>query len=654
MDEIIEGEFEEIDSDDLVQSRSDEDILEEAMCRYKKAKNAWEPLIENWTFYTRFAYGDQWDEARRLQRTSKKRSVVTYNKVEEAIRSVVGNAAANPAGIKVHPISGNSNTAKVIDGLIRHIEYESNAKGAYNYALECAVTGGWGAWRVRPKECDDGTFTIAIERIKHPTSLIFDPDSEDIGFTDAQYCFYIRKVPRGQFEKDYPNVNPGKIDPKISDWYDKESVQIAEYWVKDGSKVNQYIITGDLILSKNEDYPGKYIPFIFCPGKEIEIEDQREFRGMVNNVVDMQRILNYAKSEQADLLSGNHKSQWLVEASMIAGDGMQRMWNNANNSNLPYLVYNSKDGNRPIQIDPPPPPAALITAAQEADNDIRAALGIREPLKDIPATQSGKAIALQIQQSNIGSFLFIDNHNTAIKRTGTIIIDLIPHIYTGPQVINIMGADDQITATKVNQAYVENGEQVMHDLTSGKYSCTISVGPSYESQRSENKDRIKELVTAYPQLMQLAGDLVVKNLDFNDSEELALRLRAGIPPQVLAASSPSNGDKSSQLQNLGMQLQQMQLQMQQSQQMMQQMQQENAQLKQQLNDKSMDYQLKDKEIQARIQIAMMNNQAKSQLQQQEAENDSDLLAQKASHDIITGVHSASIKHVESIGNVGMI
>ena len=137
-----------------------------------------------------------------------------------------------------------------------------------------------------------------------------------------------------------------------------------------------------------------------------------------------------------------------------------------------------------------------------------------------------------------------------------------------------MGDDGQITPAKINQPYLENGQWVSHDLANGKYSVRLSTGPTYESQRAETAERLTDLVQKYPQMMQLAGDLIVKNLNFVGADELAMRLRASIPPQILAASNPSNADQAP------MQLAASQNQMQQMQQQMQQMQAENQALKQ--------------------------------------------------------------------------
>jgi len=66
------------------------------------------------------------------------------------IRQVVNDARQNRPSIKVLPKDSKADieTAEVISGLIRNIEQSSNADVAYDTAIDAAVSGGFGYWRV--------------------------------------------------------------------------------------------------------------------------------------------------------------------------------------------------------------------------------------------------------------------------------------------------------------------------------------------------------------------------------------------------------------------------------------------------------------------------------------------------------------------------
>jgi hypothetical protein len=67
--------------------------------------------------------------------------------------------------------------AQIYEGIIRHIEYVSNAQQAYANATYCQVMGGIGYWRVLVDYMHDDTFDqeIYIKRIADPTQVYLDP-----------------------------------------------------------------------------------------------------------------------------------------------------------------------------------------------------------------------------------------------------------------------------------------------------------------------------------------------------------------------------------------------------------------------------------------------------------------------------------------------
>ena len=557
---------------------TDEDIIEEALERFEYAKDAWDNIHQQYREDVRFCNGEQWEDKILRLREQENRSVLTYNKLISNIKYIVNNARMNMPSITCSPYTegADQNTAKVYDGLIKYILYNSNAKTVFANSLRQSVMGGLGAFRLVVEPDMDGQPDFFVRGIKDPTTVYIDPDAERFCFEDMKYCFVISWMLKTDFEKKYPDASSTPIDSD-SNWFQKDKVQIAEYWYKEDGQVKMVIMTANEILESLDNYRPRYIPIVYIVGEEYVIDDVREYKGICRDVKDIQRLLNYAKSETADYLARSAKQQWLISDKQMGV--YQDKWNSANIQQYNYLPYEDSGTGAPTQIQPQVPPTALIQAAQDSDNDMRAAIGIRDPLQDVPQTQSGKAINLQISEGNIGIYNYYDSLKDGILMLGKILVDAIPHYYDDPKIAQIMGEDGQITPAKINQQYIENGQWVEHNLASGKYSVRLSTGPTYESQRAETAERLTDLVQKYPQMMQLAGDLIVKNLNFTGSDELAMRLRAAIPPQVLAASNPTNADQAP------MQLAASQNQLQQLQQQMKQLQMENQVLKQEQQTK---------------------------------------------------------------------
>src|SRR5690554_3792624 len=124
---------------------------------------------------------EQWPEAIRKQREAEGRPCLTIDKLGPVIRQVVNDSRQNKPSIKVHPVDsdGDPETAEVINGLIRNIEYTSNADVAYDTAVECAVGGGFGYIRVGLDYAYDDSFDldIKIERVPNPLAVYPDPHS---------------------------------------------------------------------------------------------------------------------------------------------------------------------------------------------------------------------------------------------------------------------------------------------------------------------------------------------------------------------------------------------------------------------------------------------------------------------------------------------
>jgi hypothetical protein len=278
-----------------------------------------------------------------------------------------------------------------------------------------------------------------------------------------------------------------------------------------------------------------------------------------------------------------------------------------------------------------------MAVGQEADADLRAAIGIRDPLADVPETQSGKAIALQISQGNIGTYQFFASLKSTIRYCATDVVELIPYYYNYEHVRMIMGNDGNVTAVQIKQEYEENGQKVMHDLAAGKYSVVLSEGADYETQRAEALDRITDFIKADPEMMKMYGDMFFNLQDWKGSEEAAARARTLVPPNALAASNATNGDTTA---NMQANMSQMQIEMQKMQQALQVTQQKNQELEQQqqaklieINAKSQaDLHMRQLEFQHELNLKQIDNTAKSTQIAQKGVVDNDLIEKQGQVD----------------------
>ena len=475
-------DFENDDFEKEIEKESEvldlDDIFKEAIENYSNAKESWKEIFDESIEDREFGlFGDQWDPKLEILRRRENRTVAVFNKCAPNIRFVVNNALRDCPAIKVSPKDSSKNDeAEAIADIVRMIENESNSKDVYSHTFQDAVAGGYSVFEICVDDSYDDDEKIKIKRILEPTTILPDPYSIEPDLSDMEFLIREKSITKKEFQRKYPNSPFESIKDENKNMWTKDSATLLEYWMKKNGKVEWYILNGNEILDSSEiygGYKGKYIPFVFIIGEDISINGERHFKSIIRDIKDYQKTLNYMESEAIDYVSKNSNAPYLVSDKSI--EKYMDVWNVSNTKNLPYLPY-EEGKSVPQRMDPPKTPIGYVESISRLDLDIRSTIGIRDPLQDIPATQSGKAIKLQLAQQNLGTYVWVDHLNRAIKHCGKILVDLIPHYFNYPHSQQLLGIDGQINSKNI-MIPDENGK--MLDL-SGKYSVTISTGASKE------------------------------------------------------------------------------------------------------------------------------------------------------------------------------
>lgn len=347
-------------------------------------------------------------------------------------------------------------------------------------------------------------------------------------------------------------------------------------------RIEWFKIVGGVIVDERIE-PGKYIPLVRVIGEEAVIEGQLERKGHVRALKDPQRMYNYWSSSAVEYVALQSKSPYVAAAESI--EAFQKYWDTANVENYSVLPYNARDDQgqplpEPRRQDPPSMGQAYIAGMQAAGQELMMASGQYQPTLGQPSpTQetSGKAIALRQRQGDNATYHYIDNLAIAIRFTGRILLDLIPIVYDTQRVLQIMAVDGTVDRVQLNpqqpqalatvpnnqqQAANDNGmtapspqqqaaAQVVRIFNPrvGQYEVQADVGPGYATKRQQAFDAFLQIVTTAPQLLNVAGDLLMKAADFPMSEDLAERLQRMVPPAVLGQGpSPQEQQLQQQLQ----------------------------------------------------------------------------------------------------------
>lgn len=548
--------------------------------------------------------GWQWPRDLKKEREKNKRPALTINKTAGYVNLIVNDARQNKPSIVIKPTGEKTSfkAAQICEDVIRNIEYSSKAQTIYDEAMLSAVEGGIGWWRVDTKYEDDGSFdqSIVIKPIKNQLGVYLDPDIMEVDGSDARFGFVFEDLPREEVEIENPDVD--LTVPSVSStvagpdtWIQPDNIRVAEYYrikitndeliymedgegngetffrseipekyrsqveqaEKDGHEVKKrsverrqlewFKIIGDTIV-KRLKLKGKYIPLVRTIGIERIIDGQLYRRGHVRLIKDPQRMYNYNTSAQTEYGATGTKTPWVGPKE--AFEGNETAWNNSNIQNAAYLTYNFKDedGNplpKPERMDPPGLAPAFIEGMKIADHEMDMASGQYAPQQGQPSNErSGKAIAERQRQGDTANYHFIDHQAIAIRYTGMIILDMMPHYYDTERVIQIRGRDGTQSKIRIKpdleQAFAAGDEQPMQMAMQGqedaevinllfnpkvgKYLVEADIGPAYSTQRQEAWNAFVQIITGAPQLIDEIGDLMFNSADFPLADKIAERL----------------------------------------------------------------------------------------------------------------------------------
>jgi hypothetical protein len=500
-------------------------------------------------FDVRFASGDQWDKAAKDQRYKAKRPCLTENRLPVYIAQVVNDGRQNKPAIRVTPMDdGTPETAEYFQGRIRHIEYESDGDIAYDTSREQQVVSGRGYYRVLT-EYEKGSTErqqICIRPIENQFSVVEDPAAERYDRTDAEWKFVSCTLSKAAFKRKYPNSEAtatnfwNGVENPAPDWIgigNGDLVQVAEYWVRDGEKVCQYVINGAEILEETE-WIGSVIPIIPVWGRYQMIDGKRRTFSLIRNARDPQKLINLYVSNIAEQIAQMPKSPYIAAEGQITG--REAEWADANNTPRAVLLY------KPVaiggQVAPPPqriinepPIQALAIGLTQAIDAVKAAMGIFDAsLGNRSNETSGLAIQRRQKEADNANFHFHDNESRSRKALGRILLELIPKVDAGRDKAPVQTEDGktQLIPLGVPHRDEKTGNVVMHDLSRGNYGVAISTGPSYTSQRQEAFDMYSQIASADKNFMAVAGDILFRSMDAPGSEQVAERYEKTLPPQL--------------------------------------------------------------------------------------------------------------------------
>ncbi len=520
--------------------------------------------------------GKQWPENIRREREADSKPCLTINRLPQFVRQVTGDIRRMNPAIKVMPAdqSASSETAEICEGLIRQIEYKSNASRIYEKAAEQAAASSIGWFRVLTEYESDQSFVqeIRIKGIRNPMSVYCDPSAELPTREDSGFIFITDPMRKEEFEAEFPGKRAVDVEidgatDGLEHWQENDKVIVAEYYWKepvqkeiaqletgeviDASqavaplrivakrkvkthKVMWAKISGHEVLEGPIEQPCMTIPVIAVVGEEWHVADRVHRSSVIRYAKDAQQMYNYWRSAQTEFVAMQPKAPYMVTLKQI--EGLTQYWNQANQKNRPYLPYHPDDKapGAPQRATPPISSQAMLEQTMTAAEDMKATTGIYDSALGSQSNEkSGVAIRQRQMESDISTSIYSDNMAEAIATAARIMVDMIPKVYDTKRIIRILGEDDAEKMVGINDVKQSiEGRFPINDLTIGKYDVRVAVGPNYSTRRQETSEGMLEFIRVVPGAAQIIGDLVAKAMDWPDAERVAERMKKALPPQL--------------------------------------------------------------------------------------------------------------------------
>lgn len=574
-------------------AKDDKSRLAEMRERYSRACDYWAEGYDKSIDDIKFVAipGHQWNDD--LKRRRKNRHCYEFPKLRMLAQQVINEQKQSRPQGKVRGVEdGDRALAELIQGICRNIESTSKADTAYDIAFESAVRGGLGFWRITTDYArqDDFDLDIQIKPIRNFASVKLDPAAVEHDRRDGHFAFVEDRLSKDEFERRFPDADTAGFESseECEKFRDAGQVCVLEYWWKEpvkhelwqlssgavltadeaklseeelamagvqivrrrmveGHKVMCALTNGHEFLNEPVEFPSKFIPIVPCWGFLDLVDGKEHFAGIVRFNRDSQRLHNVHKTAAIEAVAKAPKAPFITKPSYIKG--FEEQWKKANAEDYPFLLIAEDAQGIPQRAQQAELPAALLQLASLDNDDMRAQTGQYAANLGAPSNESsGRAIGLRRAQGATATFNYIDGLSQAMTYCYEILGDMIPRVYDTPRVVRVLGEDG---GEKWKQLYQEVQDPetgqlvVLNDISKGKYDYTVTIGPSYATQRMEAAEAFTQLAGQIGGTMPGLGPLLsyqaVKNLDLPGNEEIDKALRKMLVSQGLL--EPQEGEQ---------------------------------------------------------------------------------------------------------------
>ena len=330
-------------------------------------------------------------------------------------------------------------------------------------------------------------------------------------------------------------------------WDGGEMVSIKDTRPSKKHKIIHYQIAGDYELDKTE-FPSEQLPLVFVDNNSYYDKTGKQItRSFFGDCRDTQRYINYLRTQSAYILKVSRYDQWIGSKKNVSSMDTRRNWTDPTAIQGLLAYDESPNGNKPEQVRPPELSQSLFQQYELAIQDLYTSTGLYPARMGQSGDEaSGAAIDARTRQGSYSTYVFFNSINRAIGIGGEIVNEMIPRVYDTERVLTLMMPDKGMKNITVNREVDEYGESVENDIRKGTYQVRLKPGPSYEGQKEQALQSLRDVLQIDPSTFNLVADLYAENLPLSNTIEIKNRLKTRVDPQIIEAGKTGEMPKQNQ------------------------------------------------------------------------------------------------------------
>jgi hypothetical protein len=545
-----------------------------------------------------FVLRDQWTAVERSEFTRLFKPAMTFNKLYDSTKKIVGEQRKNKPDLLVRSLTGKATQEQINlrADLVRTISYQSQNDLVYQTAFKSALMMGFGAFQITLDYESPRSFNqiIKYEVIPDPTRTVFDPTAIKPHKGDGNYCARYYVFTRDEFFATYPYVtNPvSYIDPYMLldfQWQTRDTITVCDYFVKEWFSIIIYKLSNGKVVNEFEweemqkDFNKqkeitegtevgkiikKEIPHIVT---KRQTQDYRimHYRLIRDQIIDFSEwpsrqlpiifvdgdsyyiegrqytksFIHEARDAQKSL--NYSRSEMMAEIKNRRREqwvatpdniiGYEQQWRNPELQMGALMAKpDPKTGQMPQKSQAWEISQGLFMASQAATQDIQEILGFSESEELQGRDISGKARRERKMEASMSAYVFFSNLNQSLEQGGRIVLDLLPYIVGDDERHMVVSKPGGKSESIIINKREKDGSITNSMDNKGDFDVEIDIGPSFAVQKDIALEMFQQTIQAYPQAFPLIADLWASQLDIQLMPQVKERFKNLVPPDILA------------------------------------------------------------------------------------------------------------------------